>query len=141
MSSLKTALYNFLTQATGVSGVVGNRIFPGTAPTSAKLPYIVYQVISSPGTHHMGGQAKIANPTFQFGCYGRTSVDAENAKESVRNAIVGFRGKWDDVIISAVHLEQESDDFEIPDQGGEEGTFQERMTITIWYQREIPTFI
>lgn len=137
---IKKAMSNFLRQSTGVSAVLDDRIFFLNAPTKSKLPYVVFETISSPGTHHMGGQSEIANPTFQFSCFGKTGPEAEAAKEAIRNAIVGFRGLWDDVIISSVLLQDESDEFDPPDDGSEDGTFSELMDITIWYKRPKPTF-
>tara|TARA_R110000822_G_scaffold106754_1_gene235123 strand:+ start:853 stop:1245 length:393 start_codon:yes stop_codon:yes gene_type:complete len=41
------AIYNLLSNESSVSSIVGNKIFPETAPQGQEAPYVVYSVISN----------------------------------------------------------------------------------------------
>ena len=46
--------------------LVGERVFPEFAPASAAIPYVLRSRISNPPHDHLGGEAAIGSPTFQF---------------------------------------------------------------------------
>lgn len=140
MIDIRTALLNFLKDSSSISAIVEDKIFPGFVTTKRKLPYIVFQQISGPGEHHMGGASEIAKPTFQIDCYGRSSPEAFDVSEAVRNSIVGLRGFLDNVQVSAVFFDAESESIDPPDDASENPTFRMRLDLKIWYKRPVPTF-
>ncbi len=126
---------------TNITFLVGDRIYPGVAPTSAKLPYITYEQISNPTTRHMTAASKPSRATYQINCWAETRNKAFRVADSVREAIDGFlRGKWGVVDVTSVTIKNVRDDFNKPDDGSQDGTHRRMVDVDIWHERSVPTF-
>ncbi len=140
-NTIKKVLFDYLRLDSGVSAQVAERIFPQIAPTSTNFPYITIQRISDPGINHMLAASALANPTFQFDVWGETSLQTEDASEALREALDGLqRTQLQDVYISGVRVENQSDSTERPTDGRQTTIYRTRMDVIIWHDKTVPTF-
>jgi hypothetical protein len=72
--SIKTALYSILTNDAGISAIVGDKVYPSAAPTSALCPFIVYTIISDVSTKTMGGATNLTKYMVQISCFSFDSI-------------------------------------------------------------------
>ena len=88
-----SALRQRLLDVTGVTDLVGIRIYPMKLPQEPTFPAIVYQRISGDHEHAHGTRASgLAMPRYQFDAYADTYTGADNLGEQIRLALQGFSG-------------------------------------------------
>jgi len=138
-NDIKIDLVAFLKSKTAIKAIVGRKIYPGHAPSSASLPYITFSRISEPPHHHMGAAAGIASPTFQVDSWGRNSKQVSKLSEAIRNAIDGFTGLMGTNDVRVARITRTSDDEEAQQNGTQQPAFRIGQDILIWYLRSVPT--
>ena len=80
-------LYNVLSNASGVSSIVGNRISPVFLPKGTAFPAIVYSAIDWQGTPTKDSNSRLDFETVQVDCLAVTYSDVTTLAEAVRNAL------------------------------------------------------
>ena len=138
--SFKSDLYAWLTAQSGLTALVGDRIYPRFAPTSAARPFIVWSRISSTSTHRMG-----ADPSFpdrgmmrdviQFDIYAEAEAGANEVKEALQDTLNGLEIEMGETKVRRVFLSNEIDGLETPSDGTNDGEYRETMDFTFWYLR------
>ena len=139
--SVRKALYTHLTGDTDVTDEVSTRIYPNVAPTSATLPYAVFNIIGSEHDQHLGAATGLVRRTVQLDVFASDSVEMEDATEAIRGSMDGYGGVLgDDSLLTRIHLTGESDDYIPPTDGSEVGVHHARMEWSIWHTESVPTF-
>lgn len=69
-------IYSALTNAGGITSLVGTRIYPDIADKDAVAPYIVYQTVTTGGTNSHDGERAYVFPLVQFSCWAQTKAGA-----------------------------------------------------------------
>lgn len=141
------AIRTRLLSVSAITALVGQRIWPHTAPSASAtntLPYIVYRAVDKVREHHLNGASGVCFSRVQLDLIG---VDYEAVKilsNAARNALDGFRG---DVTVASdlvrvVHcnLELEIDDYDPPIDGSQKGRFRVIQDWKVGYQESIPVF-
>ena len=115
--------------------LVGERIFPEFAPASAAVPYVLRSRISNPPHDHLGGEAAIASPTFQFTVVAGSSRERNEVAAALRACLSRYSGPMgtEDVEISSP---EEADDVESASDGSERRLFVRRLDFEVWHARE-----
>ena len=90
--TIEKALGDRLFRSAVVHDLCDNRIYTTHVPQSAKLPYIVLNLISEPHEQHMTGAAGWANPAIQVDIFTRNLSDEARLSEGVRLALLAFDG-------------------------------------------------
>jgi hypothetical protein len=139
MSNMAAGIFKYLTSKSQITKLVSKRIFPDHAPSSARLPYITYRKLNSPGIHNMGGASALGQPTYEFTCQAEKFDQALEIREALRNVLQGFSGKMGTENVRAVFLEDDSDDYARPDDASQNGTQNARADYTFWFVRSLPT--
>lgn len=134
--TIRQAIYEHITEDADVSALIGTRCYPGVAPESAALPYVVYQTISTARPRHLGGTSGIAERRIQLDVYAATLTSAESVSEELRELFSAFRGAMGSsaqVNIRSCFVDDEDDLYEEPvDSGGiESGVFRVRLDIVL----------
>lgn len=86
------ALMTRLVADTDVSAIVGNRVYPHTAPQNATMPYIVYFRVSGVHEHHMRGSSGLYDARVQLSMFSTDFEQLLNLSDAVRLALDGYRG-------------------------------------------------
>lgn len=87
------ALYSRLKNDSGVSAIVGSRVYPQKAIQGGALPCVVYQrVTTSERNLYHGGVTETALSRFQLDCWSTTPKGALQLSEAVIACIHGWSG-------------------------------------------------
>jgi hypothetical protein len=120
MITIEEGIVYRLKNYSGLSALVGDRIYPLKLPQGVILPAVTYQRISTPRViTHDQGTGGLAMPRFQFSAYddGYSSVKA--VIKQIREALNGYKGTpggTDTVLVHGAFAEDEQD-FDDPDSG------------------------
>ena len=91
--TFEDALYAILAAASGVSALVGTRIYPDRAPDTFVAPYIVYQLISGERDQTQESAVSMSIQRYQIDCIAATSAAAAKILAAqVKNALHGYTG-------------------------------------------------
>lgn len=90
--NIEQALYALLTTDTGVSALIGTRLYPLTIAQDVALPAAAYQRISGPRKHAHDGPLSVAEGRFQFTCQAATYAAAKSVANAIRQALDGYNG-------------------------------------------------
>lgn len=143
---LEEALYDWLSADTGISALVGNRIFPNKIPQGETYPQITFFRVSSPRVRNFGEPDGLANPRIQVDCWGLTLASAVAVGEAVRNSdggvalnhkLDGFRGTMGDspgVTIQSAQLEDERHTYNAPQHDDDKGVHQVSQDYMFWWE-------
>jgi hypothetical protein len=82
--SVKTALYSIVTNDSGVSGIIGTKLYPSVAPSSAIAPYVVYSVVSDSPVHSVAAALDMVRYRVQFSCYAFDSATNTSLVSSLK---------------------------------------------------------
>lgn len=144
--SIKSALTTYLESKTAITDIVGSgenaRIYPVRRPENTGLPCIVYRRMPKDDSHAQtidkaGGTDA---PVFRLTCYAEQYGDADALGEALRQVLQGFRGTMGTVTVNACVLKDQYDgDWDAPDDGGDEGVYQDVNDYLIRYSTTIPT--
>ena len=115
--------------------LVADRIYPDFAPASAAVPYILRSRLSNPPHDHLGGEAAIASPTFQFTVVAASSKQRNEVADALRSTLSRYSGPMgtDDVEVSSP---EEADDLESAADGSERRLFVRRLDFEVWHSKE-----
>jgi len=115
--------------------LVGDRVFPEFAPASAVVPYVLRSRISNPPHDHLGGEAAIGSPTFQFTVVASSNRERNEVGAALRACLSRYSGPMgtEDVEVSSP---EEADDVETAVDGSERRLFVRRMDFEVWHARE-----
>lgn len=93
MSSIGEALRTQLLTYTGVSAIIGQRMYPDLLPVNATIPAVLYYCTFTSREHYLGGLSKFAEATFTIECYATSRSGCSQISSAIRNSgIDSFRG-------------------------------------------------
>lgn len=135
---LERALYAYLSLYAPVVGLVGTRIYPGKAPSSATFPYLVIHE-SGAGSHYaMGGPSATFDTDLQLDCYALTALEAKELARAVRLSMDGRAADWDGLEIDGVFVDTEFENPEFAADGSERTFHRRTLLLTCWHERDVP---
>lgn len=131
--SIHSGLYAFLTADAGVSALVGTRVYPLVIPDqvfdeATKRPCLVYGRQTVDPRKTFCETIALRRSTFAVDCYAKTMAVAQSLALAVKSALVDYRGAMDDVTVSDVSLETETDLMDL-----EPGLFRVALSFAIWH--------
>lgn len=94
-------LWAFLQTRPGLTGEVGDRIYPRRLPRDVTFPAIVYSRVSTARGATHDGPDGLPMPRFQFDIWGKDPDSVDAAAEQLRLAIDGYRGAMGDVTVGS----------------------------------------
>jgi hypothetical protein len=117
--SASTIIYSLLSTNTGVTNLVGTKIYPIEAPQTTAFPYIVFQAISNMPTNTKSGVSSMDKTRIQVTSVGikQSQIDAIGA--AVRSALDFIKTPSP---IQIITYEGEVDMFSYP--SGQDGIFE-----------------
>jgi hypothetical protein len=98
------AVYGILSANSGVTDLVGTRIFPEIAEQEAATPFIIYQLQSVAPEDTHDGPSKLDEVRFEFLCYADTYNEAADLGEKVRAALDRVKGTFNSVNVESVQF-------------------------------------
>jgi hypothetical protein len=143
--SLQGALYEYWVAQSGITDLVGTRIYPTIAPTSATRPYAVYQIISEAREPHMAAASELVSKRVQVTCYGSTPDSAEAVAEAFRAEMDGYSGDTmgsgdNATAVRRVLLDGAGEGADPPNIGDQQAIYWKRQDYIVWHHETVPTF-
>lgn len=119
---MKSGLVSLLTNESTVNAICGSRIYVNKAPQKATFPHLVITQMSSEENGSIdGGSGQLRFLTFDIDCRAQTSVKAEELGNAVRTFLDDYSGAAGSYTIGAVIMNDESDNYEPPQDGSDVG--------------------
>lgn len=145
MANLKQGLYSYLQALSSISGgVFADRFYPDQAPQNPTFPYCVYYIQDSEKNTHLTGASALSTDTVSILIYAETSESRSACYELLRNALHGrinvdFPQDSGTLDVRSIWLEGQTESFEGPTDGSEQGAFVMQMDFLISWAEPAPT--
>tara|TARA_R110000868_G_scaffold248553_2_gene505088 strand:- start:8217 stop:8618 length:402 start_codon:yes stop_codon:yes gene_type:complete len=131
---MKSGLVSLLSSEATITAISGTRVYVQRAPQNAAFPHIIITQMSSDENGTLdGGSGQLRFLDFDIDCKAKSSVTAESLGNAVRTYIDDYSGTAGSSTIGAVIMNDESDDYEPPQDGSDVGVFVVTLDVTIHY--------
>lgn len=131
---MKSGLVSLLSSEATITAISGTRVYIQRAPQNAAFPHIIITQMSSDENGTLdGGSGQLRFLDFDIDCKAKSSVTAESLGNAVRTYIDDYSGTAGSSTIGAVIMNDESDDYEPPQDGSDVGVFVVTLDVTIHY--------
>lgn len=131
---MKSGLVSLLSSEATITAISGTRVYVQRAPQNAAFPHIIITQMSSDENGTLdGGSGQLRFLDFDIDCKAKSSVTAESLGNAVRTYIDDYSGTAGTFTIGAVLMNDESDDYEPPQDGSDVGVFVVTLDVTIHY--------
>lgn len=88
MAQLEASIFTALSGASGVSTIVGSRVYPLVIPQGAALPAVTYTRISGPLEMSLSGGAGLESVRVQIDAWSTTYASAKSLAAAIRAAML-----------------------------------------------------
>jgi hypothetical protein len=131
---MKSGLVALLSGEATISAICGNRVYVQRAPQKATFPHLIITQMGSEENGTLdGGSGQLRFLDFDIDCKAKSSVQSESLANAVRTFIDDYTGAAGTFTIGAVLLNDESDDYEPPQDGSDVGVFIVTLDVTIHF--------
>lgn len=131
---MKSGLVSLLSAEGTITAICSTRVYVNRAPQNATFPHIIItQMSSEENTTLDGASGQLRFLDFDIDCKAKSSVTAESLANAVRTYIDDYSGTAGSYTIGAVLMNDESDDYEPPQDGSDVGVFVVTLDLTIQY--------
>ena len=131
---MKSGLVSLLSSEATITAICGTRVYVQRAPQNAAFPHlIITQMGSEENATLDGGSGQLRFLDFDIDCKAKSSATAESLANAVRTYIDDYSGTAGSFTIGAVLMNDESDDYEPPQDGSDVGVFVVTLDVTIHY--------
>lgn len=131
---MKSGLVALLAAEATITAICSTRVYVGKAPQTAAFPHVIITQMGSDENATLdgaSGQLRFLN--FDIDCKAKTSVQAEALGNAVRVYLDDYSGTAGSYTIGAVILNDESDDYEPPQDGSDVGVHVVTLDVDIHY--------
>ena len=131
---MKSGLVSLLTGEATVSAICSSRVYVNRAPQNAMFPHVIITQMNSEENGTLdGGSGQLRFLDFDIDCKAKSSVQAESLANAVRVFIDDYSGTAGSFTIGSVLMNDESDDYEPPQDGSDVGVFVVTLDLTVHY--------
>tara|TARA_Y100000310_G_scaffold323436_1_gene383762 strand:- start:401 stop:814 length:414 start_codon:yes stop_codon:yes gene_type:complete len=112
MSLIEEALWKRLTDHSGTTALISNRLYPVLAPQKVTRPFVVYRRVSGLRVQSHQGASGLSFDRFQFSAWDDDYVQTTGARmvsEQIRLALEGYAGTILGVRIDGILMVTELD--------------------------------
>lgn len=102
--SIYEALVAYLGTVSGLSALIGTRLYPDDLPQSEELPAVFYLTVSDVKDHVYGSIQAVESPNIQFTVYADTKAEAQAVAEVIKTALSDYHGTMSGVTVQYIHL-------------------------------------
>lgn len=133
---LGNAIYSRLTSVSGVSDLVGTRVYPHEQPPNKRVyPLVVYKLGADEDEPASTPESALTSDGVSIACIAETYAAARALHEAVKSALNGQRGTWGGVVVKRALKEAGDDQVETP-SGTDRKIFIIESTYSVWFLRE-----
>lgn len=107
--TVEQMLVKELQATSGVTALVGTRIYPQAAPQGTTEDYVTYELVTGRPVQDHGGSGGLHRARVSFLCHAATYANAKAVATAIRAVLDGFRGTMQGVPVGMLLLEMEAD--------------------------------
>lgn len=136
MADIRSALRKKLLEASELTTLIGQRMYPDVLPQRAVLPAIVFRKISTRTNHDILDLKHLYKSRIEMTCYGASREIADTVARAIRRSgIFTYRGIIDGVTFCGAQLDSgdECDD-EPPTDGNQVHRYLTRFDLMVDYK-------
>lgn len=131
---MKSGLVALLSSESTITAICSTRVYVQKAPQNAAFPHIIITQMSSNENGSLdGGSGTLRFINYDIDCKAKTSVQSESLGNAVRVFLDDYSGTAGSFTIGAVVLNDESDDYEPPQDGSDVGVFVVTLDVDVQY--------
>lgn len=121
MASVLTAFRTRLLTYSGISTLLGQRIYPDVLKKDATLPAMIIYRISTARDHTISDVTRAAHSRIECRCYGSTRIQADSIADAIRTSgICSYRGTVDGIYFMGIEIDSgEENEHEPPTDGNQ----------------------
>jgi hypothetical protein len=148
--SIETGIYAYLSNNPTLTNVIGfvpdsnpliAQLFPDVAPSNARLPYIVYFVVSGRSTEAFDGDVGLNKDRIEFDIYADTSDSRLLLFKALKGLLSGAGGiLMGDTWVQNVTFDEHRDSWIKPEDAQEQGIFRREVDFLFTYN-EVPPLL
>jgi len=132
MAEIEQGIYARLSGQSGVTNLVGTRIYPGVAPLNAAFPYLTYSKVSGIRIHAMESDPGLAHPRMRVSTWSTSYTQVKAIALQVRTALQDYSATTGGIPFQRIFFENEYDLPEI-DLGSKKITHQLVQDYIAWH--------
>lgn len=134
MKSPEAVLRHALVTSTTSASILGARVYPILAPSTAAMPFATYRRAGIRRQQTLSGPMGVPQVTVEVDVYATTYEGARLAADCCRLVLDGYGGTIDNTEVKHVSLENEQDDF-VQLAGAEmPPVYSVKQTYDVWWQ-------
>ena len=131
---MKAGLVALLSAEATITAICSTRVYVQKAPQNAAFPHVIITQMGSEENQALdGGGGDLRFLTFDIDCKAKTSVQSAALGDAVRVFLDDYSGTAGSKTIRAVILNDESDDYEPPEDGSDVGVFTVTLDVDIQF--------
>jgi hypothetical protein len=141
--SFESGVVTYLLARDGLTGLVGQRIYPLLVPKSTaggNYPAVTYQTVTQPNVHSLDGVSGLAYPRVQFVAWAQTYAAAMSVRDALCDALDGYRGLMGSINVMACLKVDEADMLEPYPGTDAQIVYGRRLDFEFWCGESIPTY-
>lgn len=131
--SIEENLVEHLRANADVSPLVGDRIHQNNVPEHSALPYVWFRRSGEFEPLTLDGAGGLISTAIDVECIAGDLSTAADLSLAVRRALHGARGSFGAGSVSAVFVDDVSDDYEPRGIGSDDGISFSAMSLTVWH--------
>ena len=131
---LEEALTAHLKAQSGLTALVGQRIYPDEIPQGTKLPCVCYIKISDIKEHQYIGQDSFERPVYQLTAFAATKPSARQVTNQLKAALSDYCGDMSGIEVQKIELQTEMSSL-VTTADGTTRTYTEYLEYEINYIR------
>jgi hypothetical protein len=129
-NSIMEDLYTYLMTQTGLTALIGRRLYPDTLPQYCDHPAVSYEITSDIPVHTMSSDAaNPRKPLVSYHVWADTYAGAKAVADQLKTALQDKTGTLTVRVLQRVFLENEYD----PPYESDTETHHKVLDFTVWY--------
>lgn len=136
--SIEAGCYAFLSSSTGITDLVGTRIYPHHLPQNPTFPAMTYRLVSAPHDHTLADAAGIVRVRFQFDVYSYLLSDCVDVVEALRLELQRYTGSFGAKVVLASKLVNDMDMSEPPQDGSQNWLYRKTSDYLLKLRESVP---
>ena len=131
--SIEADLYTYLQTSSSLTSAIGVKLTPDHASQKSKLPYVIYERVSTDSPVHLGGATSRENTRVSFDCYATTRSSANSIADLIRDRLHGKRGTVGTTTVDVIVIDNQFSDSIPPQDGSAQESHIASLMANVWH--------
>lgn len=132
MSDIVAATRTYLLTQSGVTDLVGSRIYYDNLPQNATLPAVVVYLAAQDNVRHLASADSLTRYAVMLDVFGSTHAAVYALGQAIESAVEMDTGAWGTVNVRRAYVTNVTDTFDEPRQGSDEYRRFRIISVDVW---------